>query len=117
MAEAVFGYPVNETHSTVLGYSAKSKHGKHLWDELDWRGVLEDRGEHLFNPAGGSYLHVRCKYDSQHDGPKPCPVSNRRWYRVRCSHEIGSSWRGGVVKNVTVERRNNQWWWVVHVVR
>ena len=112
-----FVYVVDQQHSTVLGYSATSKTGARLWGELDWRGVRQDGGQHFFNPCGGQYLHVRCKYDPDQDGAKPCPVSHRRWYRVRCRHEIGSEWRGGSVKDVEAQKRGRTWVWIVHVDR
>ena len=112
-----FEYPVNSLHSTVLGYTATSQYGKQLWGELDWRGVSQDGGTHIFNPAGGEYLHVRVKYDCDQDGPQPCPVSNRRFYRVRCTHEIGTKRRGGIVQNVKVIKRSRHWFWIVDVAK
>ena len=108
----IYVYPVNARHSTVLGYTATSAFGKSLWDELDWRGVYQDGGTHLFNLAGGEYLHVRVKYDAEQDGRS---LKHRRWYRVRCVHEIGTKWRGGIVQGVQVEQRARQWFWIVAV--
>ena len=110
-----YSYPVNERHSSVLGYSATSQSGKRLWDELDWRGVREDGGTHIFNPVGGEYLHVRVKYDRDWDGPLPCPVEKRRSYRVRCWHEVGTDWRDGIVFDVKVEKQSRLWVWIVIV--
>ena len=70
---------------------------------------------HIFNPAGVMYLHVRVKYDADEDGPRPCPLKDRRWYHVRCRHEIGSKWRGGIVKDVNVVKRRGKWFWGVTV--
>lgn len=106
----IYEYPVNASHSTVLGYATTSIAGKGLWDELDWRGVREDGGSHIFNPAGGGYLHVRVmpeKYERL--------LCERRWYRVRCCHRIGSKWRGGVVADVRVKKRGKKWIWIVDV--
>ena len=115
-ATRAFEYPINERHSSVLGYWAMSQFGKRCWGELDWRGVRIDGGTHFFNQAGGAYLHVRVKYDRDQDGPLPCPVKNRRWYRVRCWHEIGTKWRGGTVNNIKIKQESGQWIWVVTVM-
>ena len=122
MITRTFFYPVNERHSSVFGYSATSKFGKRCWDSLDWRAMRRDGGTHIFNTVGGEYLHVRVKYDQDQDGPLPCPVSHRRWYRVRCWHEIGTAWRNGVVSDVKLEKRSGYsrqrkclWLWVVVV--
>ena len=107
-----FEYLVDHRHSTVLGYTATSRCGGHFWQELDWRGVRTDGGQHLFNPCGGEYLHVRVKYDRELDY---WSLADRRWYRVRCRHEIGTSWRGGIVRDIKVFKRGRQWFWQVCV--
>lgn len=113
--QAEYLYAVDAAHSTVLGYTVVSKAGRHYWQELDWRGVRQDGGQHLFNPAGGEYLHVRCKHDSDMDGSDRS-LANRRWYRVRCRHEIGTKWRGGIIADVKVKKLpRGQWQWVVIV--
>lgn len=115
MNQRNFEYPVNERHSSVLGYSATSQFGGKCWEELDWRGAWKDGGQHFLNPAGGEYLHVRVQYDRDQDGPRPCKVSRRRWYRVRCWHEVGTNWRGGIVSDIKVVKRCRQWVWIVSV--
>ena len=110
-----YEYPINENHSTVLGYTATSKFGRKLWDELDWRGVRQDGGQHFMNQSGGEYLHVRCKYNPDQDGRKPVPLSHRRWYRVRCRHEIGTKWRAGHVADVKVKKSGKRWLWSIIV--
>ncbi|MEE8427058.1 MAG: hypothetical protein V3S15_07205 [Woeseiaceae bacterium] len=104
-----YEYPVDVKHSTVLGYTATSNNGRRLWDELDWRGVRTDGGTHFMNPAGGEYLHVRVKPEGKHERL----VKDRRWYRVRCRHEIGTKWRRGIVRDVEVIKRGQWWYWLV----
>jgi len=102
-----YEYPVNERHSTVLGYPAKTS-GRGFWSELIWDDeVRTDGGQHFLNPCGGEYLHVKAADPGEDwDGV---------WFRVRCVHEIGSKWRGGVVSGVRVERRHHGWFWIVEV--
>ena len=102
-----FFYPVDAKHSTVLGHAGDSKVGRQLWGELDFRHVQTDGGVNFFNPTGGEYLHVRCKYDPRQDEPE------NRWYRVRCKHYVGSKWRGGIVVNVLLRADGDGWKWVV----
>ena len=107
--EKRFEYPVDAKHSTVLGYETTSKVGRHLWDELDWRGAWQYGGQHFMNPAGGEYLEVRVKPEGKYERL----LLDRRWYRVRCRHEIGTVWRGATVTNVTVVKRKGHWFWIV----
>ena len=115
--DRTYEYPVNERHSTVLGYTVTSQHGQHLWNELDWRGVRVDGGRHILNPCGGVYLHVRVKYDADQDGPQPALLKHRRQYRVRCTHAVGWPWRGGTVTDVKVKKRARKWFWLVTVTK
>ena len=101
----IYTYPVNALHSTVLGYSPLTKYGRSFWDALDWEHVQVDSGKHAFNPAGGYYLHVSAKLAE----------GDIVYYRVRCAHEIGTSWRRGVVKNVGLAMTRGEWEWVVTV--
>ena len=106
---ASYEYPVDVKHSTVLGYTVTSKNGRRLWDELDWRGVRDDGGTHFMNPCGGEYLHVRVKPEAKYERL----LKERRWYRVRCRHEIGTKWRGGIVTDVKVAKRKGQFYWII----
>lgn len=106
--ERVYEYPVNALHSTVLGYATSSKGGKQLWAELDWRGVFKDGGI-----PDWQYLHVRCYYNRDQDGPPPVPLRYRREYRVRCLHYPGTRWRRGIVTAVEVVKRRGKWFWIV----
>lgn len=92
---------------------ATSKTGAIYWAELDWKATRKDGGQHMMNPAGGDYLHVRCKYSRDMDGPRPCPLDHRRWYRVRCAIAIGCRWRGSVVTAVNLRREKRAWVWEV----
>jgi len=86
-----------------------------MWAELDWRKTRKDGGRHLMNPQGGEYLHVRCKPSKAMDGGGYIPAYDRRWYRVRCAHEIGSKWRNGIVADVRLELSAHGWEWVITV--
>lgn len=104
-----YRYNVDQNHSTVLGYSATSKHGAMLWSRLDWSALVRvDSGVHILNPRGGQYLHVHCKETEY--------TFSDEIYRVRCLHEIGTKWRIGTVKDVKVEYVSYVGWqWIVEV--
>lgn len=106
--------PVTADTSTVLGYGHRSEYGAKLWSELDWRLAWRDGGQHLFNPLGGQYLHVRVKWDRKEDGPRKI-LKWSRFYRVRCRYYIGGKFRRREVADVTVEKRGKRWAWIVRV--
>lgn len=109
-------YPVSDRNSTVLGYGALSRYGARLWRELDWRAAYKDGGVHILNPCGGAYLHVRCRWSRDMDGPSK-RLKDRRWYRVRCRHAIGRKFRGLVIKSVDVALKNGRWFWLLSATR
>lgn len=106
--------PVDSAASEVLGYRRTSGGGRSLWRELDWsRWYVDGPAAHIFNPAGGLYLHVRVKYSPAEDGPTPPRNPDHvRWYRVRCFY-AGRKLRGLVATTVGIAAKDGALHWIV----
>lgn len=95
--------PVSDPrHTEVLGYRVSTKHGKLLWEQLDWSNWWIDGPEaHLFNHGGCHYFHVITK-----------PEREGEVYRVRCWY-AGGKYRGKEVESVGIGFRDGELHWIV----